>query len=352
MLSDSAAPTTTAAPGVVTPRPRTWLRAEGLAVAAAALLVHASTGASWWLIPALFLVPDLSVLGYLAGDRVGAWTYDLTHTAPLPVALSAAGLGWDSTALTIAGAVGLAHVGVDRLMGYGVEYDDGFATPTWASEDRPPGSPGPTPTTDRSAGAGGTFERRFGRHLTVFPPRVPIASANGSAPRCLRRLGSRRNPRATLRNVSSEVEERVDVTAGGTISQAVRVLEQSVGARRAAAQVGGLAERRNRRVQHRNAGSGSSPAGASSCRLPRGGPITKPGLDGAGRTSSVRARRRESPGPSCSGPRPAPGRRRLQWALEDHVDVGRSIDVSAPEVERSGMGRSSAGCSTAARRSR
>ena len=56
----------------------------------------------------------------------GAWTYDLTHTAPLPVALSAAGLGWDSTALTIAGAVGLAHVGVDRLMGYGVEYDDGF----------------------------------------------------------------------------------------------------------------------------------------------------------------------------------------------------------------------------------
>jgi len=114
------------APGVVTGRPRTWLRAEGLAIAAAALLAYAPAGAPWWLIPALFLVPDLSMLGYLAGNRVGAWTYNLAHTAPLPVALLAAGLGWDSTALTVAGAVGLVHLGLDRLLGYGVKHDSGF----------------------------------------------------------------------------------------------------------------------------------------------------------------------------------------------------------------------------------
>jgi len=113
-------------PGVVTGRPRAWLRAEGLAVAAAALLAYAPTGAPWWLIPALFLVPDLSMLGYLAGNRVGAWTYNLAHTAPLPVALLAAGLGWDVPTLTVAGAVGLVHVGLDRLLGYGVKYDHGF----------------------------------------------------------------------------------------------------------------------------------------------------------------------------------------------------------------------------------
>ena len=116
----------TGAPGVVTGRPRTWLRVEGLAIAAAALVVHATTGASWWLVPAFFLVPDLAMLGYLAGNRVGAWTYNLAHTAPLPVALLAAGLGWDVTALTVAGAAGLFHLGLDRALGYGVKHDSGF----------------------------------------------------------------------------------------------------------------------------------------------------------------------------------------------------------------------------------
>ncbi len=110
-------------PGVVvTGRPLAWLRVEGLAVAVAALVGFASTGKPWWLVPALFLVPDLSALGYLAGRRVGAWTYNLAHTAPLPLALLA-GAGWHISAFTVAGAVGLCHLGVDRVLKYGVKYD-------------------------------------------------------------------------------------------------------------------------------------------------------------------------------------------------------------------------------------
>lgn len=115
-----------AMPGVVTDRPLTWLRVEGLAVAGAALVLFATTGQPWWLIPALFLVPDLAALGYLAGPRVGAWTYNLAHTAPLPLALLALGTRWDESALTVAGAVGLLHIGLDRLMKYGVKYDHSF----------------------------------------------------------------------------------------------------------------------------------------------------------------------------------------------------------------------------------
>lgn len=110
-------------PGVLTGRPLTWLRVEALAVAAAALVGFATTGQPWWLVPALFLVPDLSALGYLAGRRVGAWTYNLAHTAPLPLALLAAGAGWHISAFTVAGAVGLFHLGVDRVLKYGVKYD-------------------------------------------------------------------------------------------------------------------------------------------------------------------------------------------------------------------------------------
>lgn len=113
-------------PGVVIGRPLTWLRIEGLSAAGAALVIFAASGQPWWLIPALFLAPDLSWLGYLAGPQVGAWLYNLTHTAPLPLVLLAAGAGWHITALTVAGTVGLFHLGLDRLMKYGVKYDHSF----------------------------------------------------------------------------------------------------------------------------------------------------------------------------------------------------------------------------------
>jgi hypothetical protein len=117
---------TAGTPGVVTGRPLTWLRIEGLAVAGAALVLFATTGRPWWLIPALFMVPDLSWLGYFAGPQVGAWIYNLAHTAPLPLALLAAGAGWHISALTVAGVVGLLHLGLDRLLKYGVKYDHSF----------------------------------------------------------------------------------------------------------------------------------------------------------------------------------------------------------------------------------
>ena len=113
-------------PGVVTGRPLMWLRIEGLSVAAAAVVIYAATGHSWWLIPALLLVPDLSWFAYLAGPQVGAWVYNLAHTAPLSLALLAAGAGWHASALIIAGSVGLLHLGLDRLMKYGVKYDHSF----------------------------------------------------------------------------------------------------------------------------------------------------------------------------------------------------------------------------------
>ncbi|AXX31828.1 DUF4260 domain-containing protein [Actinosynnema pretiosum subsp. pretiosum] len=126
-IPESAAPApATPPPGVVTGRPLAWLRAEGLAVAAAALVLFAGTGQPWWLVPALFLAPDLAALGYLAGPKIGAWCYNLAHTAPLPLALAAAGTWWDSAALTVAGAIGLLHLGVDRLAKYGVKYDHSF----------------------------------------------------------------------------------------------------------------------------------------------------------------------------------------------------------------------------------
>ena len=114
-------------PGVVAGRPLVWLRVEAVFVAGAGLVVFAGTGRGWWLVPVLFLLPDLSWFGYLAGPRVGAWVYNLAHSAPLPLVLLGVGAGWHVSAFTVAGAVGLFHIGFDRVLRYGLKYDHSFA---------------------------------------------------------------------------------------------------------------------------------------------------------------------------------------------------------------------------------
>lgn len=102
------------------------LRAEGAAamVAGVDLFVHA--GQPWWLFAVLFLAPDLGFLGYLAGPRVGAATYNALHTYASPVALGLAATAWAAPAVLGVAAIWVAHIGFDRLLGYGLKYASGF----------------------------------------------------------------------------------------------------------------------------------------------------------------------------------------------------------------------------------
>ena len=49
-------------------------------------------GEPWWLFALLLLAPDVSMVGYLAGPRVGAALYNAFHSYPLPAALGIFGL--------------------------------------------------------------------------------------------------------------------------------------------------------------------------------------------------------------------------------------------------------------------
>lgn len=112
--------------GAVTGTPNMILRAEGLAVLAAAVWAYAQTGAGWTLFLALILAPDLFMLGYLAGARAGAAAYNLGHTYLAPLALLALGYLGAVPILTALGLIWAAHIGADRLMGYGLKYPSGF----------------------------------------------------------------------------------------------------------------------------------------------------------------------------------------------------------------------------------
>jgi hypothetical protein len=99
--------------------PRVLLHLEGGAVLVFALWLYARSGASWGLFALLILAPDLSMLGYLARPRVGAAAYDAAHTYVWPILLAA--LGQAPLALIWA-----AHIGGDRLLGFGLKYPTRF----------------------------------------------------------------------------------------------------------------------------------------------------------------------------------------------------------------------------------
>ena len=110
----------------VTGRPLRWLRLDGLVLLASALILFAATHQPWWLVPAVILLPDLFMLGYLRGTRVGAAVYNLGHAYPLPAAMSLAGAVWHHPLTLALGLLWLAHIGMDRALGYGLKFTSAF----------------------------------------------------------------------------------------------------------------------------------------------------------------------------------------------------------------------------------
>lgn len=102
------------------------LRLEGAALAAAALIAYSHLGESWWLFALLVMAPDLSFAAYLAGRRAGAFVYNLVHTTILPVLLGALAYLAGETPLVAVSLIWLFHIGIDRMLGYGLKYASGF----------------------------------------------------------------------------------------------------------------------------------------------------------------------------------------------------------------------------------
>jgi hypothetical protein len=122
-MTDTTAEETT---GAVTGGVRTLLRLEGLTLFAGMTLLYGLWGGPWWVYAVLFLAPDISFLGYLAGPKVGAIAYNAAHSFIVPMALLTAGFGFAPPLLLTIAMIWLAHIGFDRALGYGLKYSAGF----------------------------------------------------------------------------------------------------------------------------------------------------------------------------------------------------------------------------------
>ena len=107
-------------------RPATLLRVEGVALLALSLLLFWVNGGSWLMFGVLLLAPDLSMLGYIAGPKVGAAIYNAFHAYALPAVVGALGMIFASPVAIAVALIWFAHIGMDRTVGYGLKYPTSF----------------------------------------------------------------------------------------------------------------------------------------------------------------------------------------------------------------------------------
>lgn len=102
------------------------IRLEELLLFILALFLFSRLDYGWGAYALLFFAPDLSMLGYLANPRIGAWTYDFVHNKGLAVVLYILGHLFSMPWLMLAGTLILGHSSLDRVLGYGLKYPDAF----------------------------------------------------------------------------------------------------------------------------------------------------------------------------------------------------------------------------------
>ena len=105
---------------------RLVLRFEGVCVLIAASMAYSKFGLGSGTFALFFLTPDISFLGYLAGSKVGAVSYNLAHSYIGALACLVAGFVLPAPTILCAGIIWCAHIGFDRALGYGLKYSEGF----------------------------------------------------------------------------------------------------------------------------------------------------------------------------------------------------------------------------------
>jgi hypothetical protein len=102
------------------------LRIEGLSVFLLSSTIYFVVGFNWLFFVVLFFTPDIFMLGYFKNNVFGAIVYNLGHTYTIPIGLGLIGLlGGFQTILAIS-LIWLAHIGLDRVLGFGLKQPTDF----------------------------------------------------------------------------------------------------------------------------------------------------------------------------------------------------------------------------------
>jgi hypothetical protein len=102
------------------------IKLEEFAMFVLSIYLFSRLSIAWWWFPALLLAPDLGALGYLFGNKTGAISYNLFHHKGVAILLYLLGIGVSHISLELAGIILFGHSSMDRILGFGLKYVDGF----------------------------------------------------------------------------------------------------------------------------------------------------------------------------------------------------------------------------------
>ncbi len=80
----------------------------------------------WWYYLLFVLAPDISMLGYLAGNKIGAFIYNLFHHKGVAILVFLVGIVAQLWIVQVIGILLFGHSSMDRMFGYGLKYFAGF----------------------------------------------------------------------------------------------------------------------------------------------------------------------------------------------------------------------------------
>lgn len=105
---------------------RTVLKLEEAGMLLLSVYLFSLLNFDWWWYLALFLAPDIGMLGYIINTKTGAFTYNILHHKGIAILVYVLGIYTGSELLQLIGLIMFGHAAFDRVLGYGLKYSDSF----------------------------------------------------------------------------------------------------------------------------------------------------------------------------------------------------------------------------------
>lgn len=105
---------------------KTILKLEELGLFILGIYLFSLLNYQWWWFLVLILAPDLSMIGYAFGNKIGAFLYNLVHHKGIAVLLYIIGCYLKIEIVQLIGIILFSHSAMDRIFGYGLKYEKGF----------------------------------------------------------------------------------------------------------------------------------------------------------------------------------------------------------------------------------
>ena len=104
----------------------TIIRIENGLAFAITFYLYAQLDFPIWMFFVFLLVPDVTMLGYAINTKIGAIVYNIGHSLIIPLLLAASYVYFTKDYLLIISLIWVAHLFMDRMLGYGLKYTDSF----------------------------------------------------------------------------------------------------------------------------------------------------------------------------------------------------------------------------------